>query len=77
MCGNIVNRKDRVDLALESARRVEDFNELTHHYLSVIGAKCTRVFGAMSADPAASEATGQKLTEQMQAVRVSFSQALR
>lgn len=54
-----------MDLALENARRVEDFNELTHHYLSVIGAKLTRTLGALDADAFRPE-TAPKLTEQMQ-----------
>ena len=45
--GNIIPREDRIDISAESIKPIEDWNELTRHYLAVISARCIRMFGAM------------------------------
>ena len=69
--GNVINRKDRVELSLELIRRVEDFNEVTNHYLSVIAAKCSRKLGPLVIEDSKSEPTVQ-LTEQMRTVTSKY-----
>lgn len=62
--GNIISRKGRIDISLENIKRIEDWNELTRHYLGVISAKCVRVFGAMAIE----KAKDGQLTDQMQKI---------
>ena len=71
--GNLINRKDRVELSLEFIRKVEDFNEITHHYLSVIAAKCSRKLGPLVMEEVKASEPSIQLTEAMKIVCIRVS----
>ena len=60
-------RKDRVDLSVETIRKVEDFNELIRHLGAVISAKLVRKHGPLSIEETKVE-PAVHLSDNMQAV---------
>ena len=43
--GVILARKDKYQISLDTISVIEDFNEITNHFLHVVLAKCARKYG--------------------------------